>query len=87
MPPVNSTAISAREPGAPCTRYFGVIGNTPRSIATRWPRSDSMNSMNARAAFGCLAPARMAIGSGVIQAVFGATNLMSKPASRSSNAM
>ena len=43
--------------------------------------------MNARAAFGCLAPARMAIGSGVIQAVFGATNLMSKPARRSSKAM
>ena len=77
MPPVNSTAISAWEPGLPWTRYFGVIGNTPRSIATRCPRSDSMYSMNARAALGCLVPAMMPIGSGVIQAVFGATNLIS----------
>jgi hypothetical protein len=43
--------------------------------------------MNARAARGCLEPAMMAIGSGVIQAVFGAANLISYPARRSSNAM
>src|SRR2546425_8654009 len=54
---------------------------------TFWPRSVSRNSMNARAAFGLRAPARMAIGSGVTNAFFGATNLRSKPASFSSNAI
>src|SRR5574342_400474 len=43
--------------------------------------------MKARAVRGCFAPARIAIGSGVTKAFFGATNLMSKPASTSSNAM
>src|SRR3970040_904369 len=46
MPPVNSTAISAWEPGLPWKRYLGVIGKTPRSIAMRCPRSESMYSMN-----------------------------------------
>jgi hypothetical protein len=32
--------------------YFGVIGNSPRSMNTRWPRSLRRNSMKARAAFG-----------------------------------
>src|SRR5881296_2576188 len=86
-PPVNSTAISAVEPGGPCTLYLGVIGKRPRSMNTFWPRSVSRNSMNARAAFGLRAPARMAIGSGVTNAFFGATNLRSKPASFSSNAI
>src|SRR6266478_2919588 len=70
MPPVNSTAISAWEPGLPWTRYFGVIGNTPRSMAMFWPRSESMNSTKASAALGRLEPARMPIGSGVIHAGF-----------------
>ena len=43
--------------------------------------------MKARAAFGLRAPARMAMGSGVTKAFFGATNLRSKPASFSSKAM
>ena len=43
--------------------------------------------MKARAAFGLREPARMAMGSGVTNAFFGATNLMSKPASFSSKAM
>src|SRR5213593_1122247 len=86
-PPVNSTAISALEPGAPWTLYLGVIGKSPRSVKTLCPRSVSRNSMKARAALGLRAPARMAIGSGVTKAFFGATNLMSKPASFSSNAM
>src|SRR5262249_12538368 len=86
-PPVNSTAISAGEPGAPCTLYFGVIGKRPRSMNTRCPPSLRGNSMNARAALGLRAPARMAIGSGVTNAFFGATNLRSKPASFSSKAM
>ena len=84
---MNSTAFSATEPGGPWTLYLGVIGNSPRSMKTRWPRSVSRNAMNARAARGCFAPARIAIGSGVTKAFFGATNLTSKPASTSSNAM
>src|SRR5262245_18287768 len=43
--------------------------------------------MNARAAMGWRAPRRIAMGSGVTKAFFGATNLRSKPASFSSNAM
>ena len=43
--------------------------------------------MKARAAFGLRAPARIAMGSGVTNAFFGATNFRSKPASFSSNAM
>ena len=43
--------------------------------------------MKARAAFGLREPARIAIGSGVTNAFFGATNFSSKPASFSSNAM
>ena len=84
---MNSTASSAGEPGGPCTLYFGVIGNSPRSMKTRWPRSLRRNSTNARAAFGLRAPARIAMGSGVTKAFLGATNLRSKPASFSSNAM
>ena len=82
-----TVTLNPVDPGAPCTRNFGEIENTPRSIATFWPRSDSRYPMNASAALGCFAPASTAIGSGVTHAVDGATNLMSKPASRSSNAM
>ena len=85
-PPVNSTAISIFEPGAPCIRNFGLMGKSPLSMKTFWPCSVRRNSMNARAAFGCFAPARMAMGSGVTNAFFGATNLMSKPETLSSNA-
>src|SRR5574337_788747 len=86
-PPVNSTASSAVDPGGPCTLYFGVIGKRPRSMKTRCPCSVRRNSTKARAALGCLAPARIPMGSGVTNAFFGDTNLMSKPASRSSKAM
>src|SRR5215475_10843507 len=87
MPPVNCTASSAVEPGAPWTLYRGVIGNRPRSMNTRWPRSVSRNSMNERAALLLRAPVRMAMGSGVTNAFFGATKRRSKPASFSSKAM
>ena len=43
--------------------------------------------MKARAALGLREPARIAIGSGVTNAFFGATNFSSKPASFSSKAM
>src|SRR6266436_8035558 len=86
-PPVNSTAVSAVEPAAPCTLYFGLTEKSPRSVKTLCPRSVSRNSMKARAALGLRAPARIAMGSGVTNAFFGATNLRSKPASFSSNAI
>ena len=86
-PPVNSTAVSAVEPGGPCTLYLGFTEKSPRSMKTFCPRSVSRNSTNARAALGLRAPARIAMGSGVTKAFLGATYLMSKPASFSSKAM
>ena len=80
-------AAIAVDPGGPCTLYLGVIGNRPRSMKTFWPRSLSRNSTKARAALGLREPARMAIGSGVTKAFFGATNFSSKPASFSSKAI
>src|SRR5207245_10692027 len=87
IPPVNYTASSSVEPGGPWTLYFGVTGNSPRSMNTLLPRSVRRNSTKARAALGLREPARMAIGSGVTNAFLGATKRMSKPASFSSKAM